>query len=565
MPNFLQINENNLVNIPNPNLLPSFAMFNDAFTWVYTSGSGTALNVNEQQLEGSRCLRISPNVTQNCTINSGGTQMQVTVNETGNYIFSIRSKSVLPTSVLNTQQIGILIYVNGSPTEFNYFVDETVTGYKTYFCQLSLNDGDALDFAFKTYISSDAGNFKHYFDAFKLEFDQLGLGLPTVWSAPLINELISDNFVFVSDLEDLPTPSTGVIVLEDFYTYYFTKSVDLASNRLLCGENTVILGSSSENVVLSSTGLVGVALLTSNYSMPLRNITITANIALNLDGDGVTTALDWNGVNFVNCGTVGTIKDYSNFIMTDSGLVDSGALTFDGTIGTIGLSSCLINSATANTGIIIAPTCTITRRFRIIYSAFVVLSGETGINVSTSATIPNNGYILDTINFGGGGTYITGVLSTDNKASFTNCNGINNSTEVSQYYMNNNATATVVASSGVAYKVLGNTTSAIITQKFTNTNNRATYNGAVTKFFSVLATASLESGTNNQIGLYISKNGTVINESEVYGTTSGTGRAENITIQAFVELTANDYIEIFVENDTSATNVTVKDLNVIIK
>jgi hypothetical protein len=48
----------------------------------------------------------------------------------------------------------------------------------------------------------------------------------------------------------------------------------------------------------------------------------------------------------------------------------------------------------------------------------------------------------------------------DNKTNFLNCKGIQNSAEISQYYMNaTNATTTVVASTGVAYKVLGTTTS----------------------------------------------------------------------------------------------------------
>ena len=46
-------------------------------------------------------------------------------------------------------------------------------------------------------------------------------------------------------------------------------------------------------------------------------------------------------------------------------------------------------------------------------------------------------------------------------------------------------------------------------------------------------------------------------KAEVYGTTSGTGRAENIVVQTLVKLSTNDYIEIFVENATATNNVTV--------
>ena len=47
--------------------------------------------------------------------------------------------------------------------------------------------------------------------------------------------------------------------------------------------------------------------------------------------------------------------------------------------------------------------------------------------------------------------------------------------------MNGNATATTIASTGVAVKVEAITTSASVTQKFTNTSNRATYVGSLTR------------------------------------------------------------------------------------
>ncbi len=147
--------------------------------------------------------------------------------------------------------------------------------------------------------------------------------------------------IFVEVLADLPAPVGGVITLVDNTAYYFTTTVDLVGNRLVCGINTTILGSSSENCRIKSTGLVGTALITSNYSLPMRGITIEADVALNLDGDAVTTAIDWFGVNFTDCNTVGLIKDYSNVIMSDSAFLNSGNLTFDGTIGTVGLSQCL--------------------------------------------------------------------------------------------------------------------------------------------------------------------------------------------------------------------------------
>lgn len=374
------------------------------------------------------------------------------------------------------------------------------------------------------------------------------------------------DYVIVDSTAKLPQPVSGVITLEDNTTYFFTTTIDLLGSRLVCGQNTVILGGSSENCRIKSTGLTGTALITSQWSLPIRSIAFEADIVFNLNANGnANQALDWFGVNVIDSNTVGTIANYTNFIASDCGFLNTQGLTFDGSIGTVGFAQCIFDCRTSGMMIIIPSTATITRRFRIIYSAFVVLSGETGINVSTSATIPVEGYILDTVNFSGGGTYTIGVAYTDNKALFSNNRGINNSAEISYYTMTANATATTIANAGVAVKVAGTTISQAVTQKFTNTDNRATYTGAISRAFSVSAVLSCTSGNNNQIGIYIAVNGTIATETEVYITTGGTGRAEAGKVQGIFQLNTDNYIEIFVENSTGANNITVTDLSVIVE
>lgn len=373
-------------------------------------------------------------------------------------------------------------------------------------------------------------------------------------------------YTLVGSLSDLPTPSGNVITLEAEKTYVFTTVVDLGGNRLVCGENTTILGGSSENCRIKSTGLVGSALITSTYSLPIRNITIEADIALDLDGNGYAgAALDWFGVNFTNCTTVGTIKNYTNFIMSDSAFLNSQGMTFDGTIGTIAFFQCLFDCSALGTVISVPNTATITRRIRVNYSSFVVLAGETGINISGSATIPTEGYILDTVNFSGGGTYTTGVTYADNKALWINCRGVVNSGNIAQYYMSSNATATTVLATNTFYKVAGTTTSGAYVEKFTLTNNKAEYTGALTGFYKVTAILTIESGNNNQVRIRIAKDGTTSAQSESKTTTNGSGRSENVMVQDIIEIATGAYIEIFVANASAITNITVVDMNVVIE
>lgn len=413
-----------------------------------------------------------------------------------------------------------------------------------------------------TWLTTDIYEGELYLDTVNgLNYTRYGSTIVELF--PTSTGLAGNEFVFVFSKLDLPTPVSGVITLADNYTYFITKTIDLTGDRLVGGVNSVIIGGSSENCILKSTGLSSsTALISSVYSLPIRNITITHGTALNLDGDGTTTALDWFGVNFTDCATVGTIKDYTNFVMSDSAFLNSGNLTFDGTIGTIGMSNCLFDCASTSTALILPATLTVSRRFRIIYSSFVVLSGETAISVDASATISSERYILDTVNFSGGGTYTSGVTYTDNKALFVNCVGITNTSTKGFMYMLNNTTDTTIGVANVNtwVKATGTTTSGT-NSKFTHTTNRLTYNGAFTNSFLVTVNATVRSGGTNQlISIGVAKNGTTVPESEGIIRTTTSNVEHGGSTQAVVELVANDYVELYVRN-TSSTDIRVTDFN----
>jgi len=376
---------------------------------------------------------------------------------------------------------------------------------------------------------------------------------------------IFDSYVIVETLEQLPSPTGNIITLADNTAYLFVTNIDLIGNRFVCGENTVIMGTSSENVRITSTGLLDY-LITSEYSIPIRNITFEADKVFDLQGDGVTTAIDWFAVNVQNSNEIGYIKDYSNVIISDSAFINSGNLVFDGTIGTIGINGSILSVANSlASGITISSTCTLARRFRVTYSAIIVGTGANGLVVDFSATIPSEGYILDTVNFSGAGTYLNGFDYTFNEALFVNNKGIQNTRVLSNITMNGNATPTVIGATDTPVKVLGTTVNNTITQKFNNSaSNKMVYTGAFTRLFKVTCVCSIESTNNNVIGIYIAKNGIVIDSSEVYGTANASSRAENITCQTLVELDFEDFIEIYVENSTNTNDVTVTSLNVII-
>ncbi len=355
------------------------------------------------------------------------------------------------------------------------------------------------------------------------------------------------------------------ITLKDNVTYFVTDVVDLNGYRLICGVNTTIIGGSSENCRLKSTGLTA-ALITSNYSLPIRNITIEASLALDLQGDGTTTALDWFGVNFTDCAVVGTIKNYTNFIMQDSAFLNSGGLTFDGTSGTIGATQCLFNCNSSNTVFIFPATLTVTRRVRITYSSFIVLSGETGINMNASANIPTESYILDTVNFSGGGTYLTGLNHTSNDSLFINCVGITNTAVNGQLYMQGNATTTTVSATNTFYKVAGTTSASADNSKFSHSNNRLTCDATISRKYLIQCVLSFGSGNGNvcEFGFYDSQLSAIRTPSRTKSTANTSGRAENVTFSCVVNMKANDYLEIHCANTSATNNILVDNMNFVV-
>lgn len=384
-------------------------------------------------------------------------------------------------------------------------------------------------------------------------------------------EIPYENYEFITSVNGFPEANSGVITLKKDKVYFLTGDIDLKGRRLVLEENVCLLAASSENASLTSTGLdSNEYLITTDWTFPCRHITfknVDKAIGINLNNTSTDTnlALDWTGVNFTGCTINVRCGDADNFIYDKGAVLGSGSFEFFGQIGTIGIANSLfVGSGSSYPIFDIESTANITRRFRIIYSSLVAFGATNAINVDASASVLNQAYILDTCNFSGGGTYLTGVTASDNKALFVNNIGITNSADISQYYMNNNATATVISNVGVEVKVAGTTTSSDVTSKFTNITNRATYVGALDRYFKVTATMSLSSGNNNQIGAYVAKNGTILSDSGMFATTNSGGRVESVFIQTLVELTENDYIEIFVENNSSTSNITVTDLNVIV-
>jgi len=376
--------------------------------------------------------------------------------------------------------------------------------------------------------------------------------------------LSCDGLIFVCDKYDFPEAIGGVIALADGVTYWVIGDVDLAGDRIVGGVNSVIIGGSSENSRLLSSGLSGAALISSQYTLIMRNITLEAETILDLDGSGSgATAIDWFGVNFANSSDVGTINGYSNFVSSSMAFLNCSGLVFSGEIGTVSFRDTLFSNDGAGPSVLLDADCVITRRFRNVDCAHVVLAGGTGIQVDPAAVIPDESFILTNCNFSGAGAYLDGIDATSVYAFVKGCKGILNTINLASYYITGGATDTEFTAVDTPAKVLGATTAVSITQGFTATDNRATYDRGVSRYFKGFATASFTASANKDIAFYLAVNGAVVTETEVMMNSGPGGRADNLALQGVFQMDQGDYVEIWAENQSDDSSIVVENLNFI--
>lgn len=397
---------------------------------------------------------------------------------------------------------------------------------------------------------------------------------------PNININLSEfeNVDVINTKADFPAAVGGVITLESNKTYVVTDTVDLLGDRIECGGVVNLFGLSSETSFLTSTGLgAGVPLITTLYTIVLEKISFKdVGTCFSIDGNTNLVALDWKAVNFINIPNVGVINSCDNFIFDTGSFLGAQGLRLTGTIGTVALNNSLFSGLGSAGNIIeLDENCIITRRFRIIYSSIVAFSSTVGLHVNAGATIPVEAYILDTVNFSGGATYLSGVDNTSNKSLFVNCVGITNTVSIGAMYMKNNAIATVIPLVNDRVPMAGVTQVNGINQRFAHdlANNALEYTGVISRVFHITTTFTISPASNNQkYGIYIGVNrgGSIdadvdrITESEVYINTPQSGRADAASVQALVTLNEGDKVYLILQNVTSSANATIEFMNMII-
>ena len=125
--------------------------------------------------------------------------------------------------------------------------------------------------------------------------------------------------------------------------------------------------------------------------------------------------------------------------------------------------------------------------------------------------------------------------------------------------------ATTVSAVSTWYKMAGATSSGVISGHYTHpSDGRVTHTGTVTRTNLIQAVVSFTCASANQdVWISVYKSGTIVDSSIQKHKVGASGDISSTYIQCLVSLAENDYVEVYVLNDTSAANVTAVAMNLI--
>jgi len=197
-----------------------------------------------------------------------------------------------------------------------------------------------------------------------------------------------------------------------------------------------------------------------------------------------------------------------------------------------------------------------------------VASGKTGISVAGITSLSSFGQLDGGVAFTGAGTYVDDLTTFDANEWSVEAFGIDQiykDTEAFGNVRKDGSTTTTISASGTPVKVTGAST---LGETFRadddgGTDNRIRYTGVSKRTVTVSGSISIDnfSGGNDNVSVYVAKNGTAITSSRVQFQVGGVLDTQASGFNETVQLEQNDYVEVWVANDDDTTDLVVRTYN----
>jgi hypothetical protein len=395
---------------------------------------------------------------------------------------------------------------------------------------------------------------------------QVNVGSTTTpnWVKVIYNTSIRDNHVIVKTISDFPAPVSGTITLASGILYEVNGTISTPNKIDL--NNGTLRGADPGNDKLIYTGTSGGFFTGANGGL-IRDLTLTASGTggklFNLNASGAVKNLTVRNCTITGCDNVGTIQGFGGNTYLE-------ALTFSGNNNGVVFTddnNVILNTNTwdnTNKNTYEKFTGTFTN-IQIVSGLRSTTSGNSAVGLDISGiTSLTTGSLRSSI-YTGTGTKVNGTFSSAWDVSSSGLTAESDDNAYGSIYISS-STATPLATANVPLKAYG-TTSAETLQRFTMpTDNRLTYTGTKTRVFQVTATFStLAEADGKFYSMYIYKNGSAIGGSRQKSKQQKGNEPNSIALSCNVSLATNDYIEVWIENNSDNKNFTVDQMNLSIK
>lgn len=368
----------------------------------------------------------------------------------------------------------------------------------------------------------------------------------------------------INALTDFPAPVGGLINLDAETQYVVGDDVSIGTNELVLASNTVVSGIESVVVDLNYTG-TGDMFTMLNTRNRISNLSISApngrviNHSDNADNifrmNDCTVDCDRFGT-FNSTGTNGSSLRFTN--VSPSSITTSGC-TFSGDWGALLWE---VSSSRLSAGDFF-DLGTATFGSMVLDLILVNLSAGTNLinGLADSGNIRVGGIgSVSRILITGAGSALSGVTTDDIRWLFRSSASIKDTQEDAMVSLNNNVAETVIATQSVPVKVVGTW---VVERKSlfdADTTGRVTFKGErpMTVPVDIVATINSAGGTNKDIEVFLALNGSIIANSGKTNRVSQNDPKGTIVFWQLA-LVKDDFLEVFIANDSDTVNLVVSD------
>jgi hypothetical protein len=383
----------------------------------------------------------------------------------------------------------------------------------------------------------------------------------TKWAMLGSNTQARTNFVNVQSASDLPAPSGGVITLSAGVLYEINGTISLSSKIDLNGCYLKGVDPLNDKLIYTGAG----ELFTGSNAGCISYLTITAasGKVFNINGGGGNKNFLVQNCYMIGCNDIGTIQGIGGtvFFSKVAYFYNSNGVTYSNNQNVV-VDYTLWDVSNHNTF----------EKFTGTFNVIQILGGDrltssansaVALDVSGMTTLVAGS--VKTIMFVGSGTYVTGTFSKEWEAESQGLTTEKDDVAAGNLFISS-MNSTTFSGTNSATKILGTTSSASLFRVTSPANNRLTYGGTKSKRFTVVCSLSaIATGNNKNFSFYIAKNGVVLPESKQHLKCSSQVDRGSVTLSCTVLLATNDYVEVWVENNTDNTNLDVESLNLSIK